>query len=84
MKHFQGKKGFMAIKILLEKAYDRLDQNFIINSLKDIGLNDHFWNIIWHFISSSTMDILWNGERTAVFEPLRDIHQVILFPHIFL
>ena len=38
----------MAIKINLEKAYDRLDWHFIIASLKDMGLNDNFSQLIWH------------------------------------
>ena len=73
MRKTKGNKGFMAIKIDLEKAYDRLDWNFIIDSLRDMGMNDHFLNIIWHCISSSSMDILWNGEPTEVFNPSRGI-----------
>ena len=38
----------MVIKIDLEKAYDRLDWNFVIDSLRDIGLNDHFCQLIWN------------------------------------
>ena len=62
MRNAKGKRGYMAIKIDLEKAYDRLDWNFIIDSLRDLGLNDQFCQLIWHCISSSSMNILWNGE----------------------
>ena len=31
MRHVSSNKGYMAIKLDLKKAYDRLSQNFIIN-----------------------------------------------------
>ena len=75
MKAGKGKRDIMAIKIDLEKAYDRLDWRFVIDSLRDMGLNDHFLNLIWHCISFSFMDILWNGEKTGFFSPTRGIRQ---------
>nr|KYP61436.1 Putative ribonuclease H protein At1g65750 family [Cajanus cajan] len=38
MKYKSGKKGWMAIKIDLEKAYDRLNWDFIRETLSNIGL----------------------------------------------
>ena len=74
----------MAIKIDLEKAYDRLEWGFVIDSLRDMGLNDHFLNLIWDCISSTSMDILWNGEKTGVFNPTRGIRQGDPFsPYLF-
>ena len=46
-----------------------------MDSLKDLGLSNHFMNLIWHCISSVTMDILWNGERIGNFTPTRGIRQ---------
>lgn len=34
MKIMKGKKGFLAVKVDLEKAYDRLDWGFIEETLK--------------------------------------------------
>ena len=65
----------MAIKIDLEKAYDHLDWNFIIDSFRDLGINEHFQNITGQCLSSSTMHILWKGEKTCEFAPLRGIRQ---------
>ena len=74
----------MAIKMDLEKAYDRLSWQFVVDSLRDLGLNDHFISIIWHCISSSSMNILWNGECTSEFSPRRSLRQGDpLFPYLF-
>ena len=75
MRHDKGSKGFMAIKIDLEKAYEKLDWNLIIGSLEEVGLNDYFVNPVWHCMSSTSMNILWNGEATSQFFPTRGIRQ---------
>lgn len=63
MRKKKGKKGHMAIKIDLEKAYDRIKWEFTRdNPLVDIGFPDSMVNLIWHCISPPSMKILWNGE----------------------
>ena len=37
MRNRKGKKGFMTIKIDLEKAYDRVRWNFVLKCLDDYG-----------------------------------------------
>ena len=79
-----GKKSFMAIKIDLEKAYDRLNQEFVIDCLRNVGLHDHIINLIWHCISSSSLDISWNGVSTGEFSPSTGIRQTDpLSPYLF-
>ena len=46
MQHATSNKGYMAIKLDLEKAYDRLAWLFVVDSLKKIDLSTHFINII--------------------------------------
>jgi hypothetical protein len=70
-----GKKGYMAIKVDLDKAYDRLRWTFIRETLEDIGLPSNLINFIMECISSVSMRVLWNGSMTREFNPQRGIRQ---------
>lgn len=53
----------MAIKIDLEKAYDRLSWTFINDTLEEVGLS-HVWiQNIMHSIESSRFVLLRNGKK---------------------
>ena len=71
MRSMKGKKGYMAIKIDLEKAYDRVNWNFLLGCLYQIGFPWHLVDIIYQCISTPSMQILLNGERTSTFMPSR-------------
>lgn len=75
MKNKKGKKGWMAIKVDLEKAYDRLNLNFIRDTLIEIGCPDDIVSLIWICISSISMRVLWNGEALDAFSLMRGIRQ---------
>lgn len=51
----------MAIKVDLEKAYDRLRWDFINENLVLVGLSANFIRIIMECITSFSMQLLWNG-----------------------
>ncbi|KAH9772083.1 reverse transcriptase domain-containing protein [Citrus sinensis] len=71
MRRKLGKKGLMAIKIDLEKAYDRLNWNFIHETLMELALPFDLVHLIMECITSTRMNILWNGELTGDFSPSR-------------
>ncbi|PNX98271.1 RNA-directed DNA polymerase, partial [Trifolium pratense] len=71
----KGSKGYMAVKVDLEKAYDRLRWEFVIDTLKDVGFSGAFTNLIYHCISSVDMQVLFNGGQSSKFTPSQGIRQ---------
>lgn len=73
MRHKKGKKGWMAIKNDLEKAYDRLKWLFVKETPEDIGFPTNIVNLIWNRMDTTWMRLLWNGEALEEFSPSREI-----------
>ena len=71
----RSKIGIMAIKIDLEKAYDRLEWSFIRRTLQHFNLPQWWIDLIMSCISFSHLSILVNGEKTDSFAPSRGIRQ---------
>ena len=61
MQQMKGPNGIMVIKIDLDKAYDCINWDFLLETLNEIGLNKWLIDIIWQYVSPSNMHILWNG-----------------------
>lgn len=67
------KSGFMAIKLDLQKAYDRVNWGFILAILSILGFNDGFVKWIEACISSVSFEILVNGGKSKQFKPSKGI-----------
>lgn len=84
MRKKTGAKGFMAIKVDLEKAYDRLSWEFINDTLCEARIPPDLIQVIMACITSIKIGVLWNGEVTDEFLPSREIREGDpLSPYLF-
>lgn len=73
MKTTKSKKGWMAIKVDLEKAYDQIRWDFLSETLSDIGLPNFLIRIIMTCVITVSMQLLWNGTISEAFVPTRGV-----------
>ena len=63
----------MAIKIDMEKAFDRMEWNFILAILSKLGFHPTWINWVRICISSSSFFVLINGSPYGYFTPERGL-----------
>ncbi|GKV26879.1 hypothetical protein SLEP1_g36097 [Rubroshorea leprosula] len=71
----KGRVGDMVVKLDLEKAYDRLEWSFIREALTFFKFPPKFISLVMSCVSSSSISILVNGNKTDAFLPSRGIRQ---------
>uniref|UniRef100_A0A803PCV1 Reverse transcriptase domain-containing protein n=1 Tax=Cannabis sativa TaxID=3483 RepID=A0A803PCV1_CANSA len=80
-----GKTGWAAIKLDMEKAFDRVEWKFLNHLLLHVGFPTHFISLIMKCLSTVTSRLSLNGSMSEAFHSSRGIRQGDpLSPYIFL